>query len=726
MQSNDGGKTFNGEGDYKAGGDNHDMWFDPTNAKRILVGHDGCISMSHNGGKSWGNINLPVAQMYHVAVDNQIPYNVYGNRQDGYSYMGPSNSLQGTIPLGLWKSVGGCESGFAQPDPVDNNIVWSGCYDGGLDIFNVKTGHARDVRAYPEAAYGWAPADLKFRWHWNFPMMISIHNHNKIFVGSQFVHQTTNGGQSWKLISPDLTTNDKSHQQSSGGIAIDNLMTFDGCTLFSIAESPLKEGIIWTGSNDGQVQLTRDGGTSWKNVTANIQGLPKWGTISCIESSAFDEGTVYISVDAHQQGDFEPYIYKTSDYGNSWMNISATIPKTNMSFVHQVKEDPVKKGLLWAGTDNALYFSADDGNNWMQIKNDLPPSPIYGIAIQKNFNDLVLATFGRGFYILDDITLFREFSSKVQQSEAYLFAVNKAYRFQEKAGIHTERSFVTGENPHYGATINYYIKDKTKDSAYIIVRDVKGKQIKKITGTNTPGINRVWWTLDYEKLAVPALRTKPRDNDWVKLDALGKRQMYIWDIDMGPGLEPPLVPPGTYSIELKVGDKVFKQNVEVLKDPNTSGTIEDIQKQNVFALKLYESVKTCFTMIDEMENTRAKLLYIIDSSNSSKEKKLQAVKLENDLWKLEGKVHDIFQTGAREDIFRNPAKLLERFLAISKESYKASADFQPTDQDLEVYDKLATDLKVVDNDYNTLKMNLKEAVPEIKIKSKVNRQINKR
>jgi hypothetical protein len=210
------------------------------------------------------------------------------------------------------------------------------------------------------------------------------------------------------------------------------------------------------------------------------------------------------------------------------------------------------------------------------------------------------------------------------------------------------------------------------------------------------------------------------------LDALGKRQMYIWDIDMGPGLEPPLVPPGTYSIELKVGDKVFKQNVEVLKDPNTSGTIEDIQKQNVFALKLYESVKTCFTMIDEMENTRAKLLYIIDSSNSSKEKKLQAVKLENDLWKLEGKVHDIFQTGAREDIFRNPAKLLERFLAISKESYKASADFQPTDQDLEVYDKLATDLKVVDNDYNTLKMNLKEAVPEIKIKSKVNRQINKR
>jgi photosystem II stability/assembly factor-like uncharacterized protein len=420
MQSNDGGKTFNGQGDYRAGGDNHDMWFDPTNAKRIMVGHDGCLSMTNNGGRTWGNINLPIAQMYHVAVDDQIPYNVYGNRQDGYSYMGPSNSLQGNIPLGLWRSVGGCENGFAQPDPVDNNIVWSGCYDGGLDIFDVKTGHARDVRAYPEAAYGWAPADLKFRWHWNFPMIISKHNHNKVLVGSQFVHQTTDGGQSWQLISPDLTTNDKSHQQSSGGIAVDNLMTFDGCTLYAIAESPVKEGIIWTGSNDGQVQLTKDGGKTWNNVTANIKGLPKWGTISCIEPSNFDEGTVYISVDLHQQGDFDPYIYKSSDFGNTWTFISNTIPKTNMAFVHQVKEDPVKKGLLWAGTDNALYFSADDGNNWNQIKNDLPPSPIYGITIQKNFNDLVLATFGRGFYILDDITLFREFSTQVQQSAAFI------------------------------------------------------------------------------------------------------------------------------------------------------------------------------------------------------------------------------------------------------------------------------------------------------------------
>ena len=720
MHSKDGGKTFNGHGNYNGGGDNHDMWFDPTNAKRMMIAHDGGLSMSANGGKTWASVTLPIAQMYHVAVDDQIPYNVYGNRQDGYSYKGPSNSLAGNIPLGMWLEVGGCESGFAQPDPTDHNIIWSGCYDGGLDITDMRTRQSRDVRVYPEAAYGWAPADLKFRWHWNFPMLISKHNHNKVLVGSQYVHQTINGGQSWQLISPDLTTNDKSHQQSSGGIAIDNLMTFDGCTLYTIAESPLKEGVIWTGSNDGQVQLTKDGGKTWNNVTKNISGLPSWGTISCIDPSNFDEGAAYIAVDLHQEANFDPYIYKTSDFGKTWKLISNGIPKTNMAFVHQVKEDPEKKGLLWVGTDNALYFSVDDGSNWTQFKNDLPPAPIYGIAIQKNFSDLVLATYGRGFYILDDIGLFRELSERLEQSQAHLFKVNKAYRFQRKLGIHTDRSFINGENPRFGANINYFIKDSTKDTAFVIVRDIKGNQVKKITGTNKPGINRLWWNLSHAELVVPALRTRPRENDWVKLDAVGKRSMYLWDLDFGPGLRPPLVPPGTYIIELKIGDKSFRQNVEVLKDPGTKGAIADINKQYEFTMKLYDAVKDCFTMIDEMETMRSQLLYFIDSTVNSKEKKLQASKLENELWLLEGRVHDVFQTGAREDIFRNPAKLLERFLAIQKEAAVGSADFQPTDQDVEVYLQLKTDLEKVKSQYNAVKEKVKPVMPDIKIKSKLN------
>lgn len=259
----------------RGGGDNHDIWIDPLNPDRFMVADDGGVNITLNRGRTFRRIVPPIAQMYHVTVDNQIPYYVYGNARTAILTTARANSRQGsTIPLGLWHSVGGCESGFATPDPVDNHIVWSGCYDGGLERFDLRTGQVRNVRVWPEAAYGWPPAELKYRWHWNFPLAISPHDHNKVYVGSQYLHQTTHGGHSWRVISPDLTTNDKSHQQSSGGVAIDNLMTFDGCTLFSIAESRLAAGLIWAGTNDGQVQLTRDGAASWTNVTKNIPGLP--------------------------------------------------------------------------------------------------------------------------------------------------------------------------------------------------------------------------------------------------------------------------------------------------------------------------------------------------------------------------------------------------------------------------------------------------------------------
>lgn len=699
MTSNDGGKTFTSpHGDYRAGGDNHDMWFDPTDANRIMVAHDICLNMTYNGGKTWRSINLPVAQMYHVAVDNQVPYNVYGNRQDGYSYKGPGISMQGSIPLGLWTGVGGCESGFAQPDPVDNNIVWSGCYDGGLDVVDLRTGHSRDVRAWPEAGYGWAPADMKYRWHWNFPMIISKHNHNKVLVGSQYVHQTTNGGQSWQIISPDLTTNDKSHQQNSGGINSDNLMTFDGCTLYSIAESPVKEGIIWTGSNDGQVNITKDGGKNWKNVTANIPNLPKWGTIRNIDPSNFDAGTCYISVNFQQVGNFDPYIYKTTDFGETWKFISKNIPKSNSSFVHQIKEDPAKKGLLWAGTDNALYFSPDDGINWIHIKNNLPPAPIYGIAIQQNFNDLVLATYGRGFYILDDITPFRQLSSSIQQSPVHLFNIRKAYRFRDKNGIHDESSFVTGQNPPYGASINYYLKEKLKDSVKLVVKDDKGNIIQHIEATDTSGINRVWWDLSYDAVKLTPLKTKPRGKDWVKLDSTGKRNMFIYDLDIGPGLIPPLALPGTYTVELSIGIEKWSQKVQVLKDPNTKTTMADAMKQHAFAMQLYNSVKSVLQMIEEIENNRVVLLNITGANQE------KAMALEEELWQIESKLFDSYQTGSRMDSFRNPVQLLERFLSISKESQVASGDYPPTDQQLQVFKKLASKLAELKAKFEKIKL----------------------
>src|SRR5437764_611768 len=350
--SRDGGESF-AKNIIPAGGDNHDIWIDPTNPNRILVANDGGGSISLDRGASYYRVVLPIAQIYHVFTDTQIPYYVYGNRQDGPSFMGPSNNLEGGAGLfgggitsGEWRSYGGCESGFGVPDPADFNIVWSGCYNGGLDRADMRSGQARSVEIWPDATYGWTPADVKYRWHWTFPITISPHDHNTVYVGSQVVHVTTDGGQSWKDISPDLTTNDKAHQQNSGGIASDNLMTFDGATLYAIAESPLQKGVIWTGTNDGQVQITRDGGAHWSNVTKSIPGLPPWGTVFNIEASHFDAGTAYITVDLQQVGNYDPFVYKTTDFGQSWKLISATVPKSVSSFAHCIREDPVRKGML--------------------------------------------------------------------------------------------------------------------------------------------------------------------------------------------------------------------------------------------------------------------------------------------------------------------------------------------------------------------------------------------
>jgi photosystem II stability/assembly factor-like uncharacterized protein len=702
LKSIDGGKSFVKDfNQWAPGGDNHDMWFDPKDGNRILCAHDGCLNMSFNGGATWKNINLPVAQMYHVAVDDRIPYWVYGNRQDAWSYRWPSRYLGGwSIPLGAWHGVGGCESGYAQPDPFDNNIVWSGCYDGGLDIFDLTTLHARDVRVWPQTQIGNAPADAKYRWHWNFPMVLSKHHKGRVWVGSQVVHETNNGGQSWKVISHDLTTNDKTHQQNSGGMASDNLMTWDGCTLYSMAESPVKAGVLWTGSNDGQVNVTQDGGTTWTNVSANIPGLPKWGTIRHIDASYVNAGACYVAVDAHYVGDFGTYVYKTEDYGATWRRLEINLPPGNLNFVNQIKEDPDQPGLLWLGTENALYFSPDEGKNWIHLKNNLPPAPVWGIEIQRHFKDLVIATYGRGIYILDNITPIREFSAQIQQSQAHLFSLHKAYRFQPTNGIKTESSFVSGQNPPEGIDINYYLKEKPKQKPEIQVLNARQEVIRKITGTDESGINRIWWDLRLQPYELPKLRTKPKGKEWVPLNDKGERDLFIFDLDIGPGQTPPLVPPGTYTIVLKVNGKEYKEDVVVLKDPNTAVSEADIQKQFNMGTRLFNSIKTTLQLIDEMERLRAALLKKSDK---------KSLELEDKIYRLESRLHDVHATGARMDIFRNPPQVLERLFALAKESQIASADWAPTDQQEEVFTLLSVQLLEVQSQFELIKK-----TPELK------------
>ncbi|MGA9269207.1 MAG: glycosyl hydrolase [Lutimonas sp.] len=713
----DGGKTL--KGGYEAGGDNHDVWVDPLNADRIMVAHDGCASISLNRGKTYQRVVLPVAQMYHVALDDQVPYNVYGNRQDGYSYKGPSNSLQGYIPLGLWKGIGGCESGFAQPDPFDNNIVWSGCYDGGLERYDQTTGHARDVRVWPEAGYGWAPADMKYRWYWSFPLAFSPHVKHRVYVGSQFVHKSDDGGQSWQVISPDLTLNDKSHQQNSGGIAIDNLMTWDGSVLISIEESQLEAGLIMTGSNDGQVQITRDGGANWENVSNNIPELPEWGTISNIEISRHKKGTAYISVDLHHMGDFDPYAYKTEDYGKTWKKVSQGVPSSIHSFVHVIKEDPKQEGMLYLGTDNGLYISFDDGQNWMQLRNNLPPAPVYWLEIQERFDDLVVGTYGRGYYILDNISPLREYANEVAMKDAlppaHLFSLRNAYRFHEQQSIKTDGpSLSAGKNPPYGSEINYFLKDTARQKVEIQILSQQNEVIRTLKGSNKKGVNRVMWDLRYEPTFKPKLKTTPPGRPWVQLGGEGWRPLVTWDLDLMRGQYGPKVVPDSYKVKLIVDDMEFIREVNVLKDPRSEGSLEQIRQQVELSLELRDAMNLAVNMINSVEDVRKELDSLIPQLKKDSDRR-QALDLSQKARDISGSLYDIHLTGAREDAFRSPMQLYGRLSALASDLTGHGVDFQPTDQQREVGVILNERLKKIKENFDIL---FEREIPELNKKLK--------
>jgi len=687
--SADGGATLLKDA-TRAGGDNHDIWIDPTDADRIMVANDAGASVSLNKGATYEHVVLPIAQIYHVYTDNQIPYNVFGNRQDGGSYRGPSNSLQpgfgplggGGIPLGLWRNVGGCESGFGIPDPVDNDIVWSGCYDGQLERTNLKTDEARSVQVWPDATYGWTPADVKYRWHWTFPIAISPHDHNTVYVGSQVVHRTTDGGNSWTVISPDLTTNDKTHQQNSGGITTDNLMTFDGATLFAIAESPLEKGLIWTGSNDGQINLTRDAGKTWTNVTKNLPGLPPWGTVSNIEPSRFDAGAAYVTLDLHQVANFDPFVYKTADYGRTWTLISASVPKSESSYAHVVREDPVRKGMLYLGTDNALYVSWDDGGHWTSLQNNLPPAPVYWLTIQEKFSDLVVATYGRGFWILDDVTPLRAMNDQVRAADAHLFTPRPAYRFRSVQGIHSEGgSPITGANPPYGASIDYFLKSASAAGAEITVVGPKGEAVRTFKGPAQAGVNRAWWNLRYDPQKEARLRTVPADEPGAMLGPDGSRPLITW----GRGQVEVSAAPGTYTVKVKVAGKELSEPLTVLKDPNSGWSEQDIAKQVALGLDLRNEINDAVDMINQIEWRRRQLqdLQGMYASEGKESERAAAKAAEDKLAAVEGQLFDLSLTGPIEDSFRHPMRLYGRIINLAQNVLNGT-DAPPTTQQLAV------------------------------------------
>ncbi|HEU5217111.1 MAG TPA: hypothetical protein VFU23_00530, partial [Gemmatimonadales bacterium] len=685
----DGGKTtIDPPGAEIPGGDHHDIWIDPIDASRLVVGHDGGISISINRGKTWNQIQLPVAQMYHVTVDNRIPYFVYGNRQDGPSTMGPSNTkfgaFEGSIPRGMFHSVAGGESGWATPDPEDPNIVWSsasgwGAAGGVVTRYDVRTGLAQNVEVWPDGPMGSAAAEIKYRWIWNFPLTISPHDHNRVYVGSQHVHVTTDGGRSWKEISPDLTRNDKSRQQSSGGLTPDNIGVEYAGTVYSIAESRLKAGLLWVGTNDGLVQLSRDAGATWTNLTANIPGLPAWATISHIEPSRYDTGTAYLAVDGHQINNRDPWVYRTNDYGKTWKLIVTGIPKSPLSFAHTLREDPVRRGMLYLGTENALYLSFDDGDNWQPLQTNLPHAPVYGIAIQEHFSDLVVATYGRGFWILDDITPLRELGAGVLAKDLHFFAPRAAYRFRNVEGpFAVAYDPSAGQNPPDGVPLDYWLKADTKDSVTLKIEDASGATVRTIKSKGSGGINRVWWNLRFDQSKEARMRTPPQ---------------YAPDISVGPeGRSAPdgvrlaiLAPPGTYTVKLSSGGKEATQRVEVRKDPNSGGSEAEIQVQTALLGRIRTDLDSVADMINQIESVRSQLASFtgrVSADSGLKGLGAAADSLEKKYLAVEQNLAQLQLTGRGQDDVRYPMRLMGRLGWLADGI--AVADFAPTTQQVEV------------------------------------------
>jgi photosystem II stability/assembly factor-like uncharacterized protein len=688
------------------GGDHHDIWFDPMDGDRFIVSHDGGVSITTTRGRQWLRRQLPIAQMYHVTVDDRIPYWVYGNRQDGPSARGPSNpryvSFFGSaIPRGAWQTVGGGESGFATPDPVDSNWVWSsasgyGSVGGIVARHDLRTGMTENYEVWPRATIGHSAGEVKYRFIWNFPLTISPHDGRRVYVGSQHVHVTTDGGRSWTELSPDLTRNDRSRMGISGGLTPDNIGVEYAGALMAIAESPVEKGVIWAGSNDGRLHVTRDDGKTWTDVGANIRGLLEWGTIAHIHASKHAAGTAYIAVDGHQVGNFEPWLYKTADYGRTWTPITNGIPRAPNGYAHVITEDPMTPGLLFAGFEHGLFVSFDDGASWQPLQNNMPRAPVYGIVVQERFADLVVGTYGRGFWILDDLTPLRTLAREARQDVA-LFAPRTAWRFRD-----TEMPFydyddtIQGEPPPYGASLTWWLATAATDSATVEILDASQAVVRTLKGPAARGLNRLWWDLRDEPTTEAKIRTSPSNSPWLAVTADGRR---------APGIQRfnQLVMPGRYTVRLTVGGKTLTQPLEVRKDPNAPGDTRALELQAVVAKAIRADLEQSVAMINELESIRAQLVAFRASTGADstvRDLRTDAEALDRTLGELEAVLFNTRITGRGQDLVRWPMRIAEQLVYLGQSV--TSQDIAPTDPQQQVQQILGREVQDARQRYDRL------------------------
>jgi len=683
-KSTDGGHLFNKV--HIPHGDNHGLWIDPANTRRMIASNDGGVTVTLDGGKTWTlENNQPTAQFYHVITDTATPYRVYGPQQDSGTVAIASRSDDGSIDRSDWYDVGGGEAGYIAPYPPDPNIVYAADYQGNITRYDRHTGQVKSITEQPELSDAHGAANLEHRFQWTAPVMISHYDPNTLYHAGERLFKTTDGGVHWQAISPDLTRNDKSKQTVSGGdITLDDSGTEYYDTIFALAESPVKKGTLWVGTDDGLVQLTQDEGKTWTNVTP--KDMPEWSRISQIDASPHDAGTAYVAADRHQFDDLHPYIYKTSDYGKTWTKLTQGLPDN--SFVRVVREDPKKLGLLYAGTETGLYVSFDSGANWRSLKLNLPTTPVHDLVIKEN--DLVVATHGRAFWILDDVTPLRQYSDDLAQKDAFLYTPATAYRIQAGAGGERHPSKRTGANPPAGAVIYYFLKDAPKGEAEtkLEILDASGKVIRKFSSTEVSqleepldpddkkpekelkpdaGLNRFVWDLRYD-------------------DARHVPDYYLWEY-FG-GAHGPVAVSGHYQVRLTSGGQTQTAGFDLKLDPRVQVSQADLEQQFNLLLEARDQLSLVYDTVNQIQDVRGQLAGLkrrlpqnasaksITSAADDLEKKLVAVR--EDLVNL--------HISANEDSLAYPPQLDAKWAFLAMDT--GSADSAPTEAEQKEFDKL--------------------------------------
>lgn len=685
-KSTDGGKTFS----YIRAphGDHHDLWINADNPMNLINGNDGGANVSFNGGQSWSTQgNQPTSEMYRVTVDNQFPYRVYGCQQDNSCVSLPSRTSSSGIARHDWYVIGGCESGHVAVDPRDPNISYAGCYGGSIGRYDHATGQEREINAYPQLAVGQAAKDLRYRFQWNAPIRLSPHDPDVLYHTSQFVHRSTDHGQSWEVISPDLTRNDEEKQGYAGGdLTWDNTGVEVYNTIFAFEESKQSPGLLWAGTDDGRVHLSRDNGETWSEITP--AGMPDWGQVNMIELSSHDPGRAFLAVTRYKTDDFTPYIFRTNDYGDSWSLITTGrngIPADH--FVRVVREDPDKQGLLFAGTEFGLHVSFDDGQTWEPFQQNLPITPITDMAITGQ--DLVVATQGRSFWILDDLTPLHSMTPEIADAEAHLFQPRTTVRFGGGGGFGNGGS---GSNPPTGVILYYLLGEEVEGELQLEILDAEGSVLRTLSSEkDEPQAPSPWRRFFPEAAGSRKLTAEKGLNRYVwnlrRHDAELVEDAVLWGMASGP-----IVPPGSYQARLTLDEWSQTVDIQLVKDPRIDVRQADLVAQYELATEIWQTLSESHQALGKIRDMRSQVEVLterLEKAGYGDGIAEISETIGEQLTTIEEKIYQT-KNESSQDILNYPPRLDNKILDVM--SGVQSADAAPTDGAIELYRDLRSEL----------------------------------